>query len=301
MTEPSFNPDLGPASRFLPKGIGRNWVRRLTRLATPLLDRRPAPENGEIVEVSGRSVRVHHPAGAGDGPYPAMLWIHGGGYVLGHAVQDDKLARFYADALGAVVAVPDYRLAPEHPFPAGLNDCHDALVWLAGRDDVDAERVVIGGASAGGGLAAGLALLARERAEVAPVFQLLVYPMLDDRTTTRTQSAPERFRIWDERSNRWGWEAYLGRSPGAAGIDPQAAPARAEDLTGLPPAWVGVGSFDLFHDEDLAYAERLRSAGVPCEIEVVDGAYHGFDGLRWDSAVARAFRDSQLAALRSAL
>ena len=301
MTEPSFNAELGSASRFLPKGVGRNWIRRISRLATPLLERRPAPENGELVEVSERTVRVHRPTGAGDGPFPALLWIHGGGYVLGHPIQEDKLARYYADQLGAVVAVPDYRLAPEHPFPAGLHDCHDALVWLAGRDDVDEERIAIGGASAGGGLAAGLALLARERAAVDPVFQLLVYPMLDDRTTSRAQPDPERFRIWDERSNRWGWEAYLGQSPGAADIDPQAAPARAEDLAGLPPAWIGVGSFDLFHDEDLAYAERLRAAGVPCEVEVVDGAYHAFDALRWGSSVSRAFRNAQVATLGPAL
>jgi acetyl esterase/lipase len=244
---------------------------------------------------------VHKPSSEGGGPHPALLWIHGGGYVLGHPVQEDRLAQLYADGLGAIVAVPDYRLAPEHPFPAGLHDCHDALVSLAARDDVDAGRIAIGGASAGGGLAAALALLARERAEVRPVFQLLVYPMLDDRTTMRPQPDPGRFRIWDQRSNRWGWEAYLGRPPGAADIDPLAAPARAEDLAGLPPAWIGVGSFDLFHDEDLAYAERLDAAGVPCEVHVVDGAYHGFDALRWASPVSRSFRDAQMAALRPVL
>lgn len=301
MATRSFHPDLGSASRFLPKGVGRDWIRKVLRRTSPLLERRPAPADGEIVEVSGRTVRIHRPTGAGAGPHPALLWIHGGGYVLGHPVQEDKLARLYADALGAIVAVPDYRLAPEHPFPAGLHDCHDTLVWLSGRDDVDAERIAIGGASAGGGLTAGLALLARERDEVHPVFQLLVYPMLDDRTTTRSQPDPGRFRIWDEKSNRWGWEAYLGRAPGGADVDPQAAPARAEDLAGLPPAWIGVGTFDLFHDEDVAYAERLTEAGVPCDLHVVDGAYHGFDALRWGSPVSKAFRDAQIAAVRPAL
>lgn len=301
MPTPTFHPDLGPASRFLPKGLGRDWVRRTTRLLTPLLDRRGAPEGGELAEVSGRSVRVHLPRDAGDGPLPALLWVHGGGYVLGHAAQEDKLARFYADQLGVIVAVPDYRLAPEHPFPAGLHDCHDALVWLAGRDDVDADRIVIGGASAGGGLAAGLALLARERGEVSPVFQLLVYPMLDDRTAIQPQPDPERFRIWDERANRWGWGAYLGRAPGGPDIDPQAAPARADDLAGLPPAWIGVGTYDLFHDEDMAYAERLAAAGVPCDVLVVDGAYHAFDSLRWDTPVSHSFREAQIEAVSAVL
>ena len=301
MSAPTFHPDLGSASRYLPKGLGRDWVRRATRLVTPLLDRRGAPDGGELAEVAGRSVRVHLPRDAGDGPLPALLWIHGGGYVLGHAAQEDKLARFYADQLGAIVAVPDYRLAPEHPFPAGLHDCHDALVWLAGRDDVDADRIVIGGASAGGGLAAGLSLLARERGEVSPVFQLLVYPMLDDRTAIQPQPDPDRFRIWDERANRWGWEAYLGQAPGGPDVDPQAAPARAGVLAGLPPAWIGVGSHDLFHDEDMAYAERLAAAGVPCDVLVVDGAYHGFDALRWAAGVSRSFREAQVEAVSAVL
>ena len=126
-----------------------------------------------------------------------MLWIHGGGYVIGSAAQDDAVCRHLAHELGRLVAAVDYRLAPEHPFPVPLHDCHDALVWLANRGDVDADRVAIGGASAGGGLAAALALLARDRAEVRPAFQLLSYPMLDDRTALRTDIDERHFRLWN--------------------------------------------------------------------------------------------------------
>jgi acetyl esterase/lipase len=154
--------------------------------------------------------------------------------------------------------------------------------------------VAIGGASAGGGLAAALALLARDRGEVTPTLQLLAYPMLDDRSGTGPENP--NYRLWGPKSNRFGWAAYLG------GADPQVAvPARHDDLSGLPPAWIGVGTHDLFHDEDLAYAERLTQAGVPCQVEVVDGAFHGFDLVVPKAAVSQAFYGSQCASLRTAL
>lgn len=234
-------------------------------------------------------------------PLPALLWIHGGGYVMGTAAQDDSLCRSLADQLGAVVASVEYRRAPEHPFPTPLEDCHDVLVWLAGQDDVDAERVAIGGASAGGGLAAGLALLARDRWQVQPVLQLLVYPMLDDRTVLRRDLDERGYRLWNNASNLMGWRSYLAAEPGSPELPAHAVPARAEDLTGLPPAWLGVGTLDLFLDEDLAYADRLRDAGVPCELTVIDGAFHAFDRLAPRSTPARQFRAAQVASLSSAL
>jgi len=221
--------------------------------------------------------------------------------VIGSATQEDGLCRHVADHLGIPVAAVDYRLAPEDPFPAPLEDCHDALAWLAGRDDVDATRIAIGGASAGGGLAAGLALLARERGEVAPAFQLLVYPMLDDRSAIRTDLDERSFRLWTTKANRFGWQAYTGRPAGSEGIDGLAAPARHDDLSGLPPAWIGVGTLDLFHDEDVAYAERLRQAGVDCRLEVVDGAFHGFDRVAARTPVAKAFLATQMEVLATAL
>jgi acetyl esterase/lipase len=253
---------------------------------------------GVTVETLGAiSVRVHHPPAGTSTPYPSLLWVHGGGYVIGTAAQDDAMCAYFARHLGLLVAAVDYRLAPEHPFPVPLDDCHDALVWLAQRADVDAHRVAIGGGSAGGGLAAALALAAHERAQVAPVLQLLSYPMLDDRTVLRTDVDERAFRLWNNRANRFGWESYLGVAPGSAGVSGLAAPARYDDLTGLPPAWIGVGTLDLFYDEDLAYAERLGAAGVDCEVEVVPGAFHGFDAVRPKAPIAQRFRAAQVGAL----
>src|SRR6202012_668056 len=168
------------------------------------------------------------------------------------------------------------------------------MPWLAALPAVDPARVAIAGASAGGGLTAALALLARDRGEVTPTLQLLAYPMLDD----RSGSGPEdpKYRMWSPKSNRFGWAAYLGNA------DPNVAvPARHEDLSGLPPAWIGVGTNDLFHDEDLAYAERLQAAGVPCDVEVVPGAFHGFDVWAAKASVSQRFFDSQCKALGAGL
>jgi len=189
----------------------------------------------------------------------------------------------------------NYRLAPEHPYPAPVEDCYSALTWLSRLPSVDPARLAIGGASAGGGLAAALALLARDRGEVDLTAQLLVYPMIDDHTVQRTDLDHPGHRLWNQSSNRFGWRAYLGDA------DPDVAvPARRDDLAGLPPAWIGVGTLDLFHDEDLAYAERLRAAGVPCEVVVVQGAFHGFDGTAPKAAVSQSFFASQCALLKAA-
>ncbi len=297
MTGSAFHPDLRRVAAVLPRrAVGPRMLPVVRALRGVERLRRPGP--GVAVEALGPiSVRVHRPPSRATAPYPAVLWIHGGGYVIGSAAQDDAVCRHLAHELGALVAAVDYRLAPEHPFPVPLHDCHDALVWLANRGDVDADRVAIGGASAGGGLAAALALLARDRAEVRPAFQLLSYPMLDDRTALRTDIDERHFRLWNNAGNRFGWRSYTGQEPGSAGVDPLAAPARVEDLTGLPPAWIGVGDLDLFLDEDLAYADRLREAGVPCTVEVVEGAFHGFDSIRPGAAVTRRFRDAQVDAL----
>jgi acetyl esterase/lipase len=230
-----------------------------------------------------------------------VLWLHGGGFLIGTPKQDDLLCRQIADELGVVVAAPAYRLAPKHRFPAALEDAYAALQWLAKRDDVDASRIAVAGASAGGGLAAQVALHARDLGEVALAAQILVYPMLDDRTALRTDLDESAFRLWDNRSNRIGWSAYLGHDAGAAEASTIAVPPRNEDLRGLPPAWIGVGALDLFRDEDMAYAERLRAAGVTCETIVVDGVFHGFDGIKPDSAATKRFRESMLAAMTRSL
>ena len=292
-TTAAFHRDLTRFARFLPRKIVTPKNLALLQRMTVLTDRR-VPHGVEVLTLSsGVGVRLYRPAGV-QTPGPALLWIHGGGYVIGSAAQDDVLCRRFASTLGVTVASVEYRLAPQHPYPAGLEDCYAALSWLAGLPAVDPGRVAIGGASAGGGLAAALALLARDRGEIPLVAQLLVYPMLDDRSVGAELDHPGH-RLWTHESNSFGWSAYLG------GADPDVAvPARHQDLSGLPAAWVGVGTLDLFHDEDLAYAQRLRGAGVPCDVEVVEGAFHGFDGIAAKTPVARSFFDSQCATLRRA-
>ena len=245
--------------------------------------------------------RVHTaPLGTRE-PGPALLWVHGGGYVGGSARLDDKLCRRFAEQLGIVVVAVDYRLAPEHPFPAGLDDCYAALAWLAQRSDVDGARIAIGGASAGGGLAAALALLARDRREISVAMQLLSYPMLDDRTVVRSDIDARHVRLWSNRSNAYGWRSYLAAPPGSAEVTGLAAPARYDDLTGLPPTWMGVGTFDLFFDEDVRYAERLQASGVSCRLDIVEGAFHGFDVVLPRAPVSQRYFAAQVEALRTAL
>ncbi len=308
---PSFHPELQRAARFIPRGLASPRLVSFMRFMERFVKAPRVPEGVAVEEV-----RVPGPAGAPQvrvrlyrpknlqRPAPALLWIHGGGYIMGRPEIDELSSAAYAQELGILVAAVDYRLAPEHPFPAPLEDCYAALRWLhseAAQLGVDPDRIAIGGASAGGGLAAALAQLAHDRKEVKPVFQLLIYPMLDDRTALRTDIDGTNHRLWNHSSNVFGWSAYLGQAPGAASVPAHAVPARRTDLSGLPPAWVGVGTFDLFHDEDLAYAQRLKDSGVACEVLVVPGAYHGFDAVSRGAQVVRQFRASHVAALRRVL
>lgn len=299
MDNDAFHPDLRRIARWLPHGAISPRTIRTVRIGAGLLAK--IPRRGIAVQTVGpTSVRVQQPA-ASDGPLPGLLWVHGGGYVLGTAAQDDAICREFAQSLGIVVAAVEYRLAPTHRFPVPLYDCYEALKWLASQPEVDPTRIAVGGASAGGGLAAALALLAHERGEIQLAFQLLAYPMLDDRTATRSNIAEGNFRLWNNASNRLGWESYTGLSPGSLEVTGLAAPSRYSDLSGLPPTWIGVGTLDLFYDESLAYESRLREAGVKCELDVVEGAFHGFDLIRPKSGVSRAFRFSQMSALSAAL
>ncbi|UUU28468.1 alpha/beta hydrolase [Streptomyces sp. CA-210063] len=306
-----FHPDLRSA-RFIPPIPARMPVVRLMR-RTP--KPKPAPHDVRIEEldVPGAEgapavrLRIYRPTAldaADAAPAPAMLWIHGGGFLLGSPAQDEASSIAFARALGMVVVAVRYRLAPEYPSPAAVEDAYAALTWLfenAARLGVDDERIAVGGASAGGGLAASLVLYAHDRGEIRPAFQLLVYPMLDDRTVTRRDHDTRNVRLWSPAQNRIGWTSYLGREPGSPDVSPYAAAARRQDLTGLPAAWIGVGTLDLFHDEDVEYARRLREAGVPCEFHVVDGAFHGFDALYRGARVSREFHAEQARALRAAL
>jgi acetyl esterase/lipase len=293
MPSTDFHPDLRRFARIAPRAMIGPRSLRLIRALSGLQPSRSHDGIEVLTLGSGVGVRLHRPIGVSQ-PAPALLWIHGGGYVMGNAQQDDRVCHRFSRELGITVAAVDHRLAPEHPYPAPVEDCYSALTWLAALPAVDPARVAIGGVSAGGGLAAALALLARDRGKVTPALQLLAYPMLDDRSGTGPDNP--NHRMWSRKSNRFGWKAYLGDA------DPQVAvPARRDDLSGLPPAWIGVGTNDLFHDEDLAYAERLTAAGVPCDVEVVQGAFHGFDQVMPKAAVSQSFFASQCASLRTAL
>jgi acetyl esterase/lipase len=278
----------------------RRWALPFVRWATGLA--RPVPRSGVDVAdhaAAGVPVRVYRPrAGASGG---ALLWLHGGGLIVGRPAMDDGRCVAWARDLGLVVVSVDYRLAPEHPFPAALDDAHAAWAWLQGAADglgVDPARVSVGGASAGGGLAACLAQRLRDAGGPRPAAQLLVYPMLDDRTAARRELDGAGHRVWTNRSNRAGWSAFLGREPGAPDVPDHAVAARAADLGDLPPAWIGVGALDLFLDEDRAYAARLAAAGVASELVEVPGAPHGFDALAPDVPVARTFMARQTEFLR---
>lgn len=253
--------------------------------------------------VSLDKVNVPGPAGAPDvplliyrpedtaGPVGCIFHIHGGGYVTGAAADMEFLHRPLVRALGCALVSVEYRLAPEASFPAPLDDCHAGLSWLfthAAAWGIDPGRIGVMGESAGGGLAAALALLVRDRGEHRLAFQHLIYPMLDDRTCTRDDPHPHAGEfIWNGASNHFGWSSLLGHEPGIAGVSPYAAPARAETLAGLPPTFIMTGTLDLFLEEDIDYARRLMHAGVPTELHVYAGAFHAFDILS-DAEISRA-------------
>jgi acetyl esterase/lipase len=289
-----FHPDLRLVARFLPRASYNRVTVHAMRAVTRVMARYTPGDVETAALPSGARVHLIRPAA----PPPhggALLWIHGGGYVVGSGAGDLLICRKFVDHVGVPVVSVDYRLAPKHPYPAALDDCYAALTWLADLPDVDANRIAIGGASAGGGLAAALALRARDRGEVSPLFQLLSCPMVDDRGTRAAGIKSPYHRMWNEKSDQIGWEAYL------SGADPEVAvPARQANLAGLAPAWIGVGSLDPLHDQDVEYARRLRDAGVPCQLDVIPGAFHGFDQVAPWAGISKEFGMRQCDVLREA-
>ena len=228
------------------------------------------------------------------GPAPCIYSMHGGGYVLGSREIDNAAFANWCPELGVVGVSVEYRLAPETPYPGPLEDCYRGLAWCYEHADelgIDRNRIGVAGISAGGGLAAALALLARDRGEVPLAFQLLDCPMLDDRQKTAS-SQLEGLPVWSRRSNEFGWRSYLGALYGRNDIPPTAAPARATDLSGLPPAFVSVGTVDGFRDEDIVYAMRLNQAGIPTELHVYPGLCHGYQIALDSPAVQQSSRDT---------
>ena len=233
-----------------------------------------------------------------------LLWIHGGGMITGRAAQDDALCARYAKELGLTVVSVDYRLAPEHKFPAALDDCYAAWQWLidAAEDfGLDPKRLAIGGQSAGAGLAANLAQKIFDLGGIQPAAQLLYCPMLDDRTAAQYELDEINHKIWNNKSNRAGWSAYLGHPPGQAEIAPYAVAARREDLSFLPPAWIGIGDIDLFYPEAQAYADRLFEAGVNCELYLVPMAPHAFESILPKASIAQKLFENNFQFVRTTL
>ena len=248
-------------------------------------------------------LHIYKPDGVA-APLPAIYHIHGGGYVGGSAAQMEFLHRPLVRALGCAIVSVDYRLAPEHVFPAAIEDCYAGLRWTVDNAEtlgIDTARLGVMGESAGGGLAAALALLVRDRGEDSLAFQHLTYPMIDDRTVTMAERHPYTGEfIWTPHNNAFGWAALLGRAPGGPDVSPYAAAARAADLAGLPPAYIMTGMLDLFLEEDIEYARRLMRAGVPTELHVFPGGMHGFDILPLGD-IATAAQAARLSALKRAL
>jgi acetyl esterase/lipase len=286
-----FDPELRKLARVLPKGYALHRGLTLPRSLMALAGWAGRVRGVEVANVNGDvTVRIHRPTHA---PAPALLWIHGGGTVMGAAAQEDQFCRKLANFTDVAVAAVDHRLAPEHPYPTPLEDCYSALRWLARQPWVDPTRIAVGGASAGGGFTAAVAHLAHDRGDVQLALQMMVYPMLDDRTGLE---GGRRRIMWTARDNQLAWQWYL------AGADPMTAtPARRVDLSGLAPAWIGVGTQDLFYDECLAYGARLREAGVPVHEEIDLGAFHAFDLIAPNTSVSQRFFASQCRALRAAL
>ena len=251
------------------------------------------------VQCDGKGVALYVYRKSNRKNQPVLLWIHGGGYILGSA-EDDR-AKGIAKNLDCTVISVDYRLAPEHPFPAGLNDCHAALGWLyeeAGMLGIDPKRIAIGGASAGAGLAAGLALKVRDEGGPDLVLQLLLYPMLDNLHATASGQLTNH-PVWNQSTSFAAWEMYLNGVP-EEDAPVYAAAARCTDLSSVVSAYICVGTEDLFYDEDRQYAARLNDAGVVCELAVFPGLYHGADSFVPNAKVSQRLNASFLGALKHA-
>ncbi|MEM6290085.1 MAG: alpha/beta hydrolase [Myxococcota bacterium] len=301
MTSTDVHPQLREAWAKAPK-LPYHKLERLPtmRRASAAMGKTSPVEGVSVrnVQTDETAVRVYTPGKPGGA---AVLWMHGGGLLLGTPEQDDAVCSALARDLEAVVVSVRYRFAPEHPFPAAHDDCWSAWQWMqtqASAHGFDPGRVALAGTSAGGGLAATLAQRLRDEAEAQSAAVLLRWPMLDDRTAVNPAVEDTAHVVWNNRSNRAAWGAYLGQAAGAETVSPYAVAARHEDLHGLPPTWIGVGTLDLFHDEAVAYARRLALAEVPTSIEVVRGAFHDFTTLAPQAEISKACLGQQRAFLR---
>lgn len=316
MTERAYDPELAPIVELLPttfewaaaedmreaRAAMGSWRPPVEPRADVVRDDRLIPGGDGDPDVA---VRVYRPVAPAEGDRPALLEIHGGGFIMGDISMMDGFCDAVAAELDAIVVSVGYRLAPEDPFPAGLDDCYATLLWMvehAAELGVDVDRIALAGQSAGGGLAAATALLARDRDGPALCFQLLEIPELDDRLETVSMVEFVDTPLWNRPNAERSWSWYLGDPdlPGSPGVSPYAAPARAEDLRALPPAFVSVMEFDPLRDEGVEYALRLLQAGVSTELHAYPGTFHG-SAMVGDAAVSRRSARDAMNALRGAL
>jgi acetyl esterase/lipase len=294
--DPEIAAALAPMAGFTPPPVGDIAGRRAAwepiigaaGTAQPIPPDVTTSEHHATAD-DGAQIRMRWYAKDGATPGSAVLFFHGGGYIFGHIDLFDGPVSRYVSASGVPMLSVEYRRAPEHPFPTPLEDAYAALRWLhehAAELGVDPERIGVMGDSAGGGMAAALAILTRERGGPEIAQQILIMPMLDDRTTGPDPHI-EPYLLWSYDDNRTAWPALLGDAAGGPDVPATAAPARVEDAAGLPPAYIEVGQLDAFRDEDLAYATTLSRAGVPVEFHLHPGAPHEFDSIAFDSDVAR--------------
>lgn len=309
LVDPAFHPIMSTIAKFDYSSADVAQVR--ASMTSASLARKGVEDPDIIVEdvdavADGHSVsvRIYRPRQAGR-PMPALLAIHAGGFIFGAVERNDEFNARIAREMGCFVAAVRYRLAPETPFPGAIEDCYAALKWLdaqIGERGLAAGRLVVLGTSAGGGLAASIGLLARDRGEVTITAQILLSPMLDDRTCITKDINPfvGEF-VWNQDANRLGWRSWLGQEPGVGEVPPYAVPARAETLGGLPPTYISTSTLDLFLEEDIEFARRLMHCGVPTELHVYPGVFHGFMRLVPDAQVSRAAQRDLDNALRRAL
>lgn len=297
-----LNPELEAGIKKIPRlPFHIPWLLPLVRPVFNLAARTKPVAGVEAVDLEYGSVRLRVLTPAGRSPECGMVWLHGGAHLAGKPNSVDDVASQFAQSLNALVVIPYYRLAPQHPFPADLEDAYQAwqcLLAKATEQSIPANKLAIVGNSAGAGLAASLVHKIHDDGGLQPAAQILFYPMLDDRTCDNSQLSGLNHYIWNNHANRVAWDAYLSpHKAGAETLPEYAAAARREDLSGLPPMWLGVAGIDLFRDEDMHYVERFKAAGGECELMVVDGAPHAFEVLVPDAEVSKSFIAGALAFL----
>jgi acetyl esterase/lipase len=266
-------------------------------LVAPELDPRVTMEDRMIPGPAGEQmIRIYRPKGS-TSALPGLINVHGGGMILGSVEGDAATAQMLAVESGAIVVSVDYRKAPEDPYPAALNDCYSASQWVfdnAKDLGIDPDNIGIYGGSAGGGLILGVCLMARDRGSMTFKYMMPIYPMIDDRNETASTHDVTEVGIWDRSGNIEAWELYLGGKP----ADGYAAPTRAVDVSGLPPAFIDVGEMDAFRDEDAAFALRLAQSGVPCEFRIYPGAYHASEVFAPEAALSQRIWSGRIDALK---